>query len=329
MPGLSRGSVAICARDSTWNTPIGVGASAASRRRRVVRRQVRQISDRGGPRSRALAPCSRRAAADSIQPDSVADSISRSASCSTAIMPRPSRSTLTMPMSAQSSLSHCTTTRPGMLAFSSGTTDRGAPWQITMPPECWPEVPRQVLHLLPELREVPDARAAAHPARPSASCFASVSSASLELEVVHHLRQPVDLRRVEAEHLAHFARRAPAAIGDDVGRHRRAVLAVLLVDVLDDALAPIAARQIEIDVGPLAALFGQEALEQQLHADRIDGRDAEAVADGAVGRRAAALHEDVVLAAEVDDVPDDEEVAGEIELLDEIQLALDLRARAS
>ena len=117
-----------------------------------------------------------------------------------------------------------------------------------------------------------------------------------ELELVHHLREAIDLTVVEAERLAHFARGAAAAIGDDVGGHRRAVLAVALVDVLDHALAPIAARQIEIDVGPLAALFGQEALEEQLHADRIDRRDAEAVADGAVGRRAAALHEDVAAA---------------------------------
>jgi hypothetical protein len=42
--------------------------------------------------------------------------------------------------------------------------------------------------------------------------------------------------------------------------------AVLLVDVLDDALAPIAARQIEVDVGPLAALLREEPLEQQVHA---------------------------------------------------------------
>ena len=70
---------------------------------------------------------------------------------------------------------------------------------------------------------------------------------------------------VELERLAHLARGALAAIGDDVGGHRRAVLAVLLVDVLDDLLAPIAARQIQIDVGPLAALLGKEALEEQLH----------------------------------------------------------------
>ncbi len=145
---------------------------------------------------------------------------------------------------------------------------------------------------------------------------------------MHHPREAIDLPFVEIERLADFARRALAAIGDHVGGHRRAVLAVFLVDVLNHALAAIAARQIEIDVGPLAALFRQEPLEQQLHADRIDGGDAEAVAHGAVGRRAAALHEDVLLPAEIDDVPDDQEVAGELELLDQIELARHLRAGA-
>ena len=53
----------------------------------------------------------------------------------------------------------------------------------------------------------------------------------------------------------------------------------------------------------------------------------EAVADRAVGGRAPPLHEDVLLPRVVHDVPDDEEVAGEIELLDQIELAGDLRAR--
>ncbi len=148
-----------------------------------------------------------------------------------------------------------------------------------------------------------------------------------EFEVVHHLREPVHLCGVEAHHLPHLARGAPAAVGDDVGRHRRSEPAVLLVDVLDDALAPISAREIEVDVGPLAALLRQEALEEQIHPDRIDRRDPQAVADGAVGRRAAPLHEDAVAPAEVHQVPDDEEVAGELELLDEIELTRDLRAR--
>lgn len=43
-----------------------------------------------------------------------------------------------MPMAAQSSLSHCTTERPGMVAGSSGTRPSSRPAQMTMPPECWP-----------------------------------------------------------------------------------------------------------------------------------------------------------------------------------------------
>ena len=165
--------------------------------------------------------------------------------------------------------------------------------------------------------------------RPAASRLRpSVSFGIGELEVVHHLGEPIDLVLVQRQRLAHLARGAAAAIGDDVGGHRRAEPAVFLVDVLNDLLAPVAARQIEIDVGPLAALLREKPLEQQIHRDRIDRGDAEAVADRAVGGRPAPLHEDVVLAAVVDDVPDDEEVAGEIELLDQIELAGDLRARA-
>ena len=65
------------------------------------------------------------------------------------------------------------------------------------------------------------------------------------------------------------------------------------------SLAAVAAGQVEVDVRPLAALLGEEALEEQLHAHGIDGGDAEAVADRAVGGGAAALDEDVALAAEV------------------------------
>ena len=150
----------------------------------------------------------------------------------------------------------------------------------------------------------------------------------LEFELVHHLRQAIDLRGVHPEHLPHFARRAAAPVRDDVRGHRGAETAVFFVHVLDDALATIPARQIQIDVGPLAALLRQEPLEQQIHPDRIDRRDAEAVAHGAVGRAAPPLHQDVVLPAEIDDVPDDEEIAGERELLDQIELARNLRAGA-
>ena len=130
----------------------------------------------------------------------------------------------------------------------------------------------------------------------------------------------------EAERLADLARGRAAAIADDVSGHGSAEFAIALVDVLDDLFAMIAGGQIEIDVGPLAAVLAEETLEEQLHADRIDGGDFERVADGGVGGRAAALNEDAVMLAVADEVPDDEKVAGEAELGDELEFVLDLRA---
>src|SRR5262249_26194914 len=105
------------------------------------------------------------------------------------------------------------------------------------------------------------------------------------------------------------------------------VAAVAGVDVLDDLLAPLV-RDVEIDVGRLGALLGEEALEEEIHADRVDVRDAERVADRRVGRRAAPLTQDAVLLAEIDDLPDDEEVAGEAEPLDHAELVRELRGDA-
>ena len=119
---------------------------------------------------------------------------SPSVSCSTAIMPRPSRSTLMMPMSAQSSLSHCTTTRPGMLAFSSGTTDDELALADHHAAGMLAEMARQVLHLAATA-----ARSAARgrwlASRPAAVRLRAERVGGIdELELVHHLRQPIDLR---------------------------------------------------------------------------------------------------------------------------------------
>ncbi len=188
------------------------------------------------------------------------------------------------------------------------------------------QVARQVLHLPPQLGEMPHARLVAGHAGLGEALRQRLVRID-ELELVHHLGQPIDLPFVQVERLSHLARRTLAAIRDHVGRHGGAVLPVFLVHVLDHALAPGAARQVEIDVGPFAALFGEKPLEEQVHAHRIHGRNPEAVADGAVGGRPSALHEDVLLPAEIDNVPDDQEVADEIEFCNEIQLTCHLRAR--
>src|SRR5207245_3122256 len=107
------------------------------------------------------------------------------------------------------------------------------------------------------------------------------------------------------EYFADFARRRTPAISDHVCGHRRAKLAVTLVNVLNRPLALVAARQIEIDVGPFAALFGKKTLEQKLHAYGIDRGDAKRTATRAICRRATALHENAMALAKLNDVPND------------------------
>src|SRR5204863_1710919 len=106
---------------------------------------------------------------------------------------------------------------------------------------------------------------------------------------VEKLRQTIDLLERETERLSGLAHRAPRAVADDGRGHRRAAFAVAAIDVLDDLLPMISRGQVEVDVGPLAALLGEEAFEEEPHADRVDRGDAERVADRAVGGGAASL----------------------------------------
>ena len=117
----------------------------------------------------------------------------------------------------------------------------------------------------------------------------------------------------QAEHLADLADRRAAAIGDDGRGDAGAVAAVFAVDVLDHLLAPLV-LEIDVDVGRLVALGGDEALEQQVGRRRIDLGDAEAEADRRIGRRAAALAEDVCAAGVADDVVDGEKIGRVVEL---------------
>ncbi len=149
-----------------------------------------------------------------------------------------------------------------------------------------------------------------------------------ELVDLVELGEPIHLLGRETERLADFAHRAPCAIGDHVRGHRGAAFAVTAIDVLNRFLAIVAAGQIEIDIGPFAALLGKETLEQEFHFHRVHGGYPERVADRAVGRGAASLHHDPVIAAELDDVPNDQEVAGEFEPLDNSKFMFDLAPHA-
>ena len=120
----------------------------------------------------------------------------------------------------------------------------------------------------------------------------------------------------KAEDLAHVADGAAAPVADDRGGEACAVASVAGVDVLDDFLAALV-LEVDVDVWGLAALGRDEALEQEVDLVRVDFRDVEAVADGRVRSRAAALAEDPPAACKAHDVVDGQEIGCVVEFGDE------------
>ena len=116
------------------------------------------------------------------------------------------------------------------------------------------------------------------------------------------------------------------AVGDDVGHLGRAVAAVAFVDVLDDLLTQVG-LDVDVDIGRPVPRRRQEPFEQQVERHGIGLGDAERKTHCAVCCTAATLTEDVVAFAELHDVPHHEEIAGETELLDHVELVGDLPLR--
>ena len=125
--------------------------------------------------------------------------------------------------------------------------------------------------------------------------------------------------------LADLAQRRAAAIADHRGGEAGALAAVFPVDILDHLLAPLM-LEIHVDIRRLLARGADEALEQEIHVGGIDGGDAEAIADGGIGGRAAALAEDVLRAGVAHQIMDGEEIRRVVELVDEGELMLELGA---
>ena len=134
------------------------------------------------------------------------------------------------------------------------------------------------------------------------------------------LRDLVDDAVRDLEHaprVAHRRARGHRPERDDLGD---AVAAVLLRDVVDDAVASLDG-EVDVGVGQRLAARVEEALEQEVVLDRVEVGDLEAVGDERAGGGAAAGPDaDPVPLREVDEVPDDQEVVDEAHLLDRLQL---------
>ena len=202
-------------------------------------------------------------------------------------MPSASTSTLRRPSASRSSLSHSMTVRSSIAAFSIGTTSSSRLRVMTKPPTCWDR-----------WRGKPISSCAS-----ASTCLqpriGRIEPGAARLLLRHAVHRPAPQRAGEradrvlgqAEDLADLADGAAAAIADHGRGQAGALAAVLLVDVLDDLFAPLV-LEIDVDVGRLAALGGDEALEQQIDLLGIDLGDAEAITDDGIRRRAAALAQD-------------------------------------
>src|SRR5258708_26817405 len=169
-------------------------------------------------------------------------------------------------------------------------------------------MPRQILDAFAQLPIFPDARMVQVEAHLLKMIF-EVIRWTAPFAAVHDARKLVEGLLIKSERFAHFPRRGAVAIGDDIRRHRRPELAVTLIYVLNRLLSLVPARQVEIDIRPLAAFFREKPFKEQFHADRIDRRNSEGIADRAVCSGTAPLHQDLLLAAKSNDVPNDQEVA--------------------
>src|SRR5690606_24496467 len=140
------------------------------------------------------------------------------------------------------------------------------------------------------------------------------------------LRDRVDLGERDPQDTADVAQhraRGHRSEGDDLAD---AILSVFLADVFDHPFASIHA-EIDVDIRHGDALRVEEALEEEIVAERVDVRDPEGVRDHAARRGAApGADGDAILAGEVDEVPDDKEVVDVTHLADHVDLVIETLA---
>ena len=126
---------------------------------------------------------------------------------------------------------------------------------------------------------------------------------------VGHLHDPADV----AQHGA----RLQFSEGDDL---RDPVAAVFVLDVVQHLVAPVLA-EVDVEVRHRDALGIEEALEQQAPAQRIEVGDGQRPGDDRARARAAARADRyALLLRPLDEIGDDQEIAGEAHLHDDVEL---------
>ena len=142
----------------------------------------------------------------------------------------------------------------------------------------------------------------------------------IERVLRHELAEFVDLAVRHLQHaadVAQHAARLQGAEGDDL---RHPVAAVALLHVADDLVAAVLA-EVDVEIGHRHALGIEKALEQEPETDRIEIGDGERVGDERAGARAAPRPDrNAMRLRPLDEVGDDQEVAGIFHAFDHVEL---------
>ena len=137
-----------------------------------------------------------------------------------------------------------------------------------------PEMARQILNGFAKLKIFTNARMAKVETRVTKAVIEGVILIAI-FPVCDRGRKFVQSFGIELEDFTDLARCHATAVGNDIRSHGGATPAITAVQILNYFFAIVAAGKIEINVGPLTTLFGKESLEEQLHANRIYGSNAE------------------------------------------------------
>src|SRR4029450_10532141 len=138
------------------------------------------------------------------------------------------------------------------------------------------------------------------------------------------MRETINDAWGKIERFANLARRAAAAVTDHVRCHRRAMFAIAAINFLNHCFAPIAAGKIQADIGPAFTALVKEPFKDEMIFHRIDRGNPQAATNRAVRGAAPSLDHDVVFATEINDVPNNQKIAGKPELRDECQFLFEL-----
>ena len=139
----------------------------------------------------------------------------------------------------------------------------------------------------------------------------------------HELGDAVDMAVTHAEHTAHVAQRGLRGHRAEGGDLAHGVTAVLLLHVVDHAVA-VGLAEVDVEVGHRHAVRVQETLEQQLVAQRVEVGDRERVGDErACPRSPPRADRAAVGFRPIDEVGHDQEVAGKAHLQDRRDLELE------